>query len=223
MNRALISLTFDDGLPCQWAFAVPEMETKGMRGTFFIPTLAPEYPVDWYMWRLIGSQGHEIGSHSVTHRKAAALDKIMAREEAKQSHKGIVDNIGIAPTSYCYPYTDAPEHVRGPVTRYYLQARAGRSAGNHFLIPGDGANLYAVPSLHVNGQAIERGDIQKEIMEAVNRRAWLTLMFHGIGQDGTWDNVPMTEFTRILKCIRDSGAAVVTFAEGADIYRRLSK
>lgn len=46
--KALISLTFDDGLDCHLDKAIPLMERFGLKGTFYVPvgdqTFANRYP-----------------------------------------------------------------------------------------------------------------------------------------------------------------------------------
>src|SRR5271165_2200140 len=82
---ALVSLTFDDGLRCQFERAVPILERYGFPATFFlvantdpIHTDGGQHPA-WYKinWskddvgflRGMIERGHEIGGHSITHRR----------------------------------------------------------------------------------------------------------------------------------------------------------
>jgi len=84
-NRALISLTFDDGLRCQFEHAVPILDRHGFQATFFLVANTDPIHTDGYShpawsktdWNENDIQfvkgmiqtGHEIGAHSVHHRQ----------------------------------------------------------------------------------------------------------------------------------------------------------
>src|SRR5437588_13066645 len=81
---ALVSLTFDDGLRCQFEQAVPILDQYGFSATFFlvantdpIHTDGVTHPdwrkTDWsekdiQLLNGMVQRGHEIGAHSVHHR-----------------------------------------------------------------------------------------------------------------------------------------------------------
>lgn len=216
--KPMLSLTFDDGLTCQLDHAIPELDRRGLKGTFFLPTRCPDYPLDMQRWTR-AAQRHEIGSHSVTHRKATQMTGPGAIAEYKNSRKFLETETHTPCRSFCYPYTDAPEDLQKAARLFYSQARGGRVAReDKYLIPGDGANLHNVPCHHVQGKVIAQGLIYTWVNEAIERGAWLTLMFHGVGQLGSWDNVPKDLFTEFLDYVSDKGI-VKTFGEAADTYR----
>ena len=84
-NAVLVSLTFDDGLRCQFERAVPVLDQHGFRATFFLVANTDRIHTDGYShpawsktdWNgediefLKGmvQAGHEIGAHSVHHRQ----------------------------------------------------------------------------------------------------------------------------------------------------------
>lgn len=225
-NQAAISLTFDDCLPCQRQVAIPVLNDCGLHGTFFAITDSPEYPLDVISWRRDGfNAGHEIGSHSVGHKKAASLTFEEAKREAAVSKHVLENHFDKTCSSFCYPYTDAPGHLQQAVKLAgYKQARGGRGArADKFLIPGDSCNLFNVPAFHVSGSTI--GGAEAWFREALQRHAWVTLMFHGVGEDTAWDNVGLKEFmhfTRLLRDYTQHGLWVATFEQAAESYRRTS-
>jgi peptidoglycan/xylan/chitin deacetylase (PgdA/CDA1 family) len=223
--KAALSLTFDDGLACQLKHAIPAMDARGIKGTFFLPTDAREYPIYPVAWRRVADNGHEIGSHSATHRKAAVLSEMECQREAVSSKRYIREALEVPCDSFCYPYTDAPEKLQREVRRFYKQARGGRVARlDKYITKGDGVNLHNVPCFHVNGGCIENAEHMDWIYEAIEREAWIVLMLHGVGEVGQWDNVPMPEFeqlcsdlfqARILKQVWTA-----PFGTVADFYRK---
>jgi peptidoglycan/xylan/chitin deacetylase (PgdA/CDA1 family) len=83
--QSLISLTFDDGLRCQFDRALPILNSHGLPATFFLVANGDRVLKDGLShprWRKTNwskkdvqlftrmiQQGHEIGSHSVHHRQ----------------------------------------------------------------------------------------------------------------------------------------------------------
>ena len=137
---ALVSLTFDDGLRCQFERAVPILDGYGFPATFFlvantdpIHTDGAPHP-DWNKtdWREEDIQyfksmilrGHEIGAHSVHHRYSF-LDND-PKLEAEGSKQWIEDRLGVEIPSYCYPFYHVTEPIKNAVMNAgYKQARSG--------------------------------------------------------------------------------------------------
>lgn len=223
---ALISLTFDDGLPCQIEHALPALNERHLPATFFV-IANHETEYDRYfrgdIWRAAIKRGHEIGSHSVKHRKAASLSVLPdAKFETQASRDFLHQQLDERVSSFCYPFTDAPQFLQTAVQiAGYTQARGGRVAHpDKYMEPGDGKNLFNVPCFHVGPETVSQAD--EWIATAVRRGAWLTLMFHGVGSPKDWDNLTVEQFTGLLDKLvaaRCLGLSTVTFADGAELYR----
>ena len=56
--------------------------------------------------------GHEIGSHSATHRNLKKLSATEAREEIAGSKKALEDQFGVAVRHFCYPFGGWTPRVR---------------------------------------------------------------------------------------------------------------
>lgn len=77
-----VSLTFDDGLESQLALAVPELDRRGLRATFFLNPVGHEDRGDlassWQErllpWRAVHRAGHEMGNHSLLHPCSLNID-----------------------------------------------------------------------------------------------------------------------------------------------------
>jgi peptidoglycan/xylan/chitin deacetylase (PgdA/CDA1 family) len=237
MNKpALVSLTFDDGLRCQFEQAVPLLDQYGFPATFFlVANTDPIFADVWaeskgFRWRKIDwgekdiqslggmvKRGHEIGSHTVSHN--SSLIQANPASEARESKRRIEEWLGIEVSSFAYPFYWTIQYLRGAVENSkYRQARRG---------PQD--SFYASPNsvdwLGVHCHQISRTG---EIVDAwVRPGCWHVLTFHGIGgeQDG-WEPITVVEFARQMAELakhRDSGAVeVVSFKGGADRLRQLS-
>lgn len=226
-RRSALTLTFDDGLPSQIDHALPALDKRGIPATFFViqnSMYDSKFRAD--VWRDAANRGHEIGAHSVNHGKPADLGVEAQKREVMDCKEFIEQQTGANVTSYCYPYTHVNQHVRAAAMAKYKQARGGRVArADKYMIPGDNVDLYNTPCYHVGpGCFKERPDenIAVWIAEAVKRGAWLTLMLHGVGNPGDWDNITVQEFNTLLDLMEEAqnrGAWLTTFANAADSYR----
>lgn len=218
--KPTVSLTFDDGLPCQAKYALPILDRFGAKATFFLPVDSAEYPVDFKTWKQAAENGHEIGSHSMTHRKAAQLTAEDCIYETRQSQSDLTRLFGIPVVqSYCFPYTDAPAPLQTATKKFYDQARGGRGARqDKYYQKASEVNFYNVACLHVGPTTI--ANCWDWAKEARNRKAWVVLMLHGVGQPGTWDNIEPEQLDELVRCFAEAGCDIKTFADGADAIRK---
>lgn len=64
--RGALSFTYDDGLPCHPSRVREQLESAGLRGTFYVPILS-DLLRDPVGWRRLASAGHELGNHTIFH------------------------------------------------------------------------------------------------------------------------------------------------------------
>lgn len=64
--RCIVSLTYDDALPCHFESVAPLLEEHGLHGTFYVPC-GTSFFDNAAAWREVATQGHELGNHSVFH------------------------------------------------------------------------------------------------------------------------------------------------------------
>jgi peptidoglycan/xylan/chitin deacetylase (PgdA/CDA1 family) len=101
-------LTFDDGRIDNHREALPELKAAGHRATFFV-TVEPclrgdEGFMPLAALRELLAEGMSIGSHTLTHPRLARLDGPSLRREIVDSKHRLEDALGVAVTSFCYPY-----------------------------------------------------------------------------------------------------------------------
>jgi peptidoglycan/xylan/chitin deacetylase (PgdA/CDA1 family) len=242
---ALISLTFDDGLRCQFERAVPILDQYGFPATFFLvantdPIHTDGFPhpdwskTDWsekdtQFFKSMVQRGHEIGAHSLHHRHPF-LDND-PKLEAEGSKQWIKDRLGEEILSYCYPFCHITDPIKHAViSAGYKQARWGASE-SYYPVQNPIDSL-KVDCRHISKYGVEYvAGHPVGVYGAENVGGWLrtgcwhVLMFHGIGtvNDGWWA-IPIAEFVRQMEELakhRDSGAVeVVTFKDGADRLRQ---
>src|ERR1051325_4917452 len=65
--RAAVSLTYDDGVYSGLDNAIPDLESAGFRGTFYLPVGNPDVFDRRADWKRAFRNGHEIGNHTLRH------------------------------------------------------------------------------------------------------------------------------------------------------------
>ena len=86
-KKAAVSLTFDDGTLDHLVHALPLLKQYGFKGTFYIivnrvpqqgkPSRQLNSILTWDELKLFLAEGHEIGNHSMTHRRQLTKEKSM--------------------------------------------------------------------------------------------------------------------------------------------------
>lgn len=72
-TRAIICLTYDDAIESQLYVAIPQLDSLGLKGTFFLNSIkgsTEEFGIGERSvlgWRKAGENGHELGSHTLFH------------------------------------------------------------------------------------------------------------------------------------------------------------
>lgn len=243
---ALVSLTFDDGLRCQLEHGVPVLDKHGLPATFFLVANTDPIHTDGYrhpdwkkttwsksdiqLLKRMVQRGHEIGSHSVSHRRPELTKD--PKGEAEKSKEWIEHRIGAEINSYCYPFSYVTQRIKKAVIGAgYQQARGGVTES--YYSSESQIDYFDVDSRVIGRRGREKvrghyvGKYGAEDVGAwVRPGCWHLLTFHGIGtlEDGWWP-IPVREFARQmaeLAKLRDSGAVeVVTFKNGADRLRSI--
>lgn len=101
-KKAAVVLTFDDWTPGHYYLVTPELRSRNINATFFIPTNAVS---NWSQLQDEVSYGNEIGNHSKSHPD---LTKLTAAEKMNEIRgaKTVIDQhvTGRTTTTYAYPY-----------------------------------------------------------------------------------------------------------------------
>lgn len=192
---AAVSLTYDDGLPEHLDHAIPDLETLGLRGTFYVPTqMSPIWNSRADEWRSLAARGHEIGNHTRYHPCSIKHEWIKPNFSLEAYNLGRIERelldasadldeiTGPQVRSYAYTCCEdfvGPERTsfRPMVARLFPAARAG---GRDELADPRGCDLNWVPSWAVSIND-RRSDLIAFIDRAIEQQAWAVLMFHGVG------------------------------------------
>jgi len=225
---ALVSLTFDDGLRCQFDKALPILNQYKIPATFFLIANkdATHEPWDGHKdewWKIEWSasdiddlkqsikDGHEIGSHSVSHRIPNIEQNPVV--ETQGSKRLIEDWLGTKIESFCYPYYRSPAYLEDAVkSAGYGQARGGAKNSYYSLSDASSFDRFNVDCREISPN--------EKVPAWVHPGYWHVLTFHGIGgqRDG-WKPISVDDFSVLMQelaAYRDAGTAeILTFKEAA--------
>ncbi|TDH18458.1 polysaccharide deacetylase family protein [Segetibacter sp. 3557_3] len=132
-QRKYVILTFDDGYADQFINAREILKRYAIKATFFIITnfvgkknswnVKATYRSTHLTWKqieILKSEGHEIGSHSATHRPLTTLSDEEIENEYFLSKSVIDERLGCSTDFFSYPYGLSPK--RSFIQKYYKLA-----------------------------------------------------------------------------------------------------
>lgn len=197
-----ISLTFDDGTPSHLEIVIPELDRRGMRGTFYLNPRGDDDETSPFSWRKglepwlpVARLGHEMGNHTLNHPCSLNIDIDWAPNLLKMTLADMEADLLEAQrrlssmfpwqkaTSFAYPcYETSLGRGLNRVSYVPLVARhfvAGRARGELANDP-EYCDLHCLSSMNVERQTSAFLIGLAELALAQGR--WAILTFHGIGE-----------------------------------------
>ena len=121
-----VVITFDDCPKALLDFAVPELERRGWKATFFavagkvggyndwdVSAGLPQLPLmSWEDIRTLSALGHEVGAHGFSHVSLRRCRRSEARLELLRARETLEQGVGKSVRSLAYPYGDVPDGYR---------------------------------------------------------------------------------------------------------------
>ena len=129
-NKAVI-LDFYDNDIGQFTYAKPILDKYGFKGTFFIVcNWASSHNPERMTWQEINQlyrEGHDIESHTMTHKLLDGLSATALDYEVGQSKQCIHDHLGIYPTVFSPPHDRGWDNatVINTIAKYYYLSIGG--------------------------------------------------------------------------------------------------
>ncbi len=196
--KAAISLTFDDGDPTQLQVAIPEMNKRNIRGTFY---LISNRLTEINRWKEAVQAGQEIGNHSLDHKHAIDLSAQEAAEQVTKS-KRILENMFQAPIpTFAYPFTEITPALRKNAEEDHFLSRGGY--GPVYFRPHERPDWAYLASQVIYAHT-SSGILKGWTDENIRERTWSIPQFHAF-QGGTrgWQPYPPTAFIDFLDDLSD--------------------
>jgi len=218
-NRAIVSITDDDGYASYLTNGLPVLQKYNLPSTAYI--------ISGYIGNTAGylslaqlkslyNAGVEIGSHSVTHPDLSTLSATKQDNELKNSQTALQNWLGVPITNYAAPYGAYNQQIVTDAQKYYQTYRgvqAGYNAKNNF----DTMNLKVQNIVSTTTVA----EVQAWLQQAAATNTWLILVYHQIDPStasGDYNTYP-SDFDAQMAAVKASGIAVETVAQAMNEIR----
>jgi peptidoglycan/xylan/chitin deacetylase (PgdA/CDA1 family) len=212
-HTAATSLTFDDGDPSHLDVAVPELNERKMRGTFFLIANKIDRKDEW---RGVLKAGHEIANHTLDHKHASELTAKDANAQVVGARNVLQKEFGVEVRTFAYPFVEITPDLRKGVTQTSLLARGGGDR----LVPLSGEiDWWNIPAYSTMTDHPFR-TYQKWIDKDLMARGWLVWIIHGLeGTPWGWQPISRKMFAQILDHLLSKDIWVGTFLEVGSYLR----
>ncbi|WP_276371912.1 polysaccharide deacetylase family protein [Chryseolinea sp. H1M3-3] len=240
-NKAIICLTYDDALDSQLSIAIPQLDSTGLKGTFFLNSIQGTSGIlgkgspAFYGWRKAAQNGHELANHTLFHscpekfgwKKEEAIEsynveKILKEIEVMNLYLEQIDQ-KTGQRSFAFPCNNVT--VNGVDYSTKLKElhliNYARGGGDKLSVVADldKMNMMQVPSWHVQeGTGLNDLIEFAEKVKAVNGLG--VFQFHGIG--GPLFKISSETHRGFLKYLKDheNDYLVSTFADAMAIIQK---
>ncbi len=209
-NRALVSVTFDDGWASQYNNALPILNKYGLKGTFYIISGELSDQPDYMTSSQVNNlhlQGMEIGSHTVSHVDLTQASQATLVNQMSQSQLVLQNTIGAPVTNLAYPYGAYNANTIAVGQQYYQSQRSVNRGYN----TKDNMDVTQLKIYEVDSD-ISNAQVEAWIQGAIEQKAWLILVYHEVGMSigGDIYHVSTANLDSQMNYLKNSGVQVVT-------------
>lgn len=227
-TNTVVTMTFDDGQASQLS-TVPLLQSRGMRGTFYINSAmvgSSSYYMTWPQIHTIADAGNEIGGHTLHHINLTSVSSTTATREVCDDRTAIIAQGFPAPASFAYPEAAYNNTAKQIVQNCgYSSARTvgdirGPDCGDcdyAETIPPVAAYALRGPDSAESSTTLAR--MQQYVTQAENNGGgWVVLSFHGICSNSctgssSFSPTTFTAFLDWLQARQANGTVVKTVAD----------
>lgn len=216
-RNGVVSIAFDDGWESSYENGVPILNHHGYKASFYI--LSNFFDDMQYMSmaqvKSLQSQGHHIGSHTVSHPHLSELEEADMKLEVTGSQKQLEVKLGPI-KDFASPYGDYDEDVLAEIKNHYSSHRTVATGINTF----ENFDQYQLksPNIQVN---TTNDEIKALIEQAQKQKGWLILTYHEINDSGREYSVSKEQFEDHMKLIEESGMKVALLPNVLEEIRRV--
>jgi peptidoglycan/xylan/chitin deacetylase (PgdA/CDA1 family) len=233
-KKAVIVLTYDDGLNSQLNIAIPQLDSMKLTGTFFLIGDLDGQTIP--KWRAVAKKGYELANHTIYHPCISTGDNPVASQNytpftivreigTMNSFLFAVD--GKTTRTYAYPCTETS--VGG---KNYVDTLRKSGSINYARIGGDRDDAVItdfkkldpllVPSYGLEGGST--GDQLIDFVKNVEKNGGMGIfMFHGVG--GDYITTPAAAHRQLLQYLKKNRKDiwVATFQQAMDYIALANK
>lgn len=234
-GRAIIVLTYDDAIESQLYVAIPQLDSVGLKGTFFLNSIKGQTDSftesKVFGWKRASQNGHELGNHTMFHPcsekygwpkeiaiESYTMDKLLKEIQLTTQFLNILEDKNIERV-FAFPCNntvvggqDYSEKLKEQKLVKYARTGADRTS---IIYDFKTINTMKVPSW-----LVEEGTTLEELInfakEVKAKGKMAIYQFHGIG--GSYFKISATTHRQFLEYLKANQADywVTTFSNAMD-------
>jgi peptidoglycan/xylan/chitin deacetylase (PgdA/CDA1 family) len=215
LNRAIVSLNFDDGWEDDTISAFPVLKNLGFKGTWFFATTYIENSPATGPINVSGpsaihalfNDGQEVGGHSVTHPDLTTLSQTDLDYELNHSKQYLESLIGAGNVkNLATPFGTYSDQVIATAKPLYNSLR---STDEGFNTPDD-FDQYRLEVQNMQ-KTTTLAQFKSWIDQAKKDKSWLILIYHRVATSSLEDfDTPVADFSPQMNYVKQSGISVET-------------
>ena len=176
--EAAVSLQFDDSMTTQLANALPLLNARGIRATFFVNTGSWQYQQHQHEWEVdVPKAGHELGNHTSHHTGAKTVEEVT--KEIGDCSDQLAKVFGPKPRLVSFA-------IPGGVPWAFTQAQLEPIFRKYNLVLAEHRNFFDE----------QKVDPVSFVQQAIDNHTATNVAMHGTG--GEWLSTSLPNLTRLL-------------------------
>lgn len=192
-RSSAVSFTFDDNTPNQLAVALPLFDKYGFKMTFY-PVI--NWGPNWAALQAAALNGHEIGSHTVSHPNLSSSTEEDEKNEYKNSQNTINSHVtGQKCITIAYPYCAIGNSEL--CNEYFIAARTCSGA----IVPKTPSNFMDISSIVCGSEgSVQRSsDFVNKARLAESSNGWVVFLIHALDNETGYSPTSSNELDGALE------------------------
>ena len=205
-NRAMVSLTFDDGWQSQYTNGLPMLNSYNVKGTFYLVSsfLNTNSYLTTEQAKTIEQAGNEIGAHTVSHPDLTTLNATKLNYQLAQSKQTLESLFGLI-KDFASPYGAYNDQVIAAIKHYYSSHRSTDAGYNS----KDNFDVYDIRTQTILSTTTVQ-EIDSWIAQAQHDKTWLVLLIHEVNTSGDLYSITPQDFSTVLQYIKSTKIRTLT-------------
>jgi peptidoglycan-N-acetylglucosamine deacetylase len=231
-KQAAVTLTYDDALHVHLDKVIPQLDSFGFKGTFYLIGASPAFTTRIADWRKAASRGHELGNHTLFHPCAGnkpnrswvkpdrdlakytvqrATDEIMMNQALLEATDGKKKRTLACP---CGESSIADSSFLFKSKEYFVATRDGTP-------DAVSVNKFKPATVQwISADASSENQLVAAMKKALDEKALLVIVFHGVGGEHPI-NISLDAHRNLMRYIKqnESNIWVAPFLEVAEFMQ----
>jgi len=197
-KQGAVSFTFDDNCANQLSIVMPMFDQFDFKMTFYSVI---NWGPNWSALQAAASNGHEVGSHTVSHANLGSLTDNQQITELKNSQDVINSHI-ISQKCLTIAYPNCVEGNPDICSQYYIAARG--CSGQ--IVPKTPPDFMNISSFVCGSQgSVQRAsDFENSINAAVSSNGWVVFLIHAIDNESGYSPTNSAEIKIALEYLNQN-------------------